>query len=382
MFRNTRIGMLILIIVVSLSLPASVAVTRVAAAQTAAVNPISIVTLTNDNAGVRRLGWAAFSKLVLGQQVAFGDLIDPKGKLVRVLCSNLVEMAVTQLGPIPCPKDRTILVQDDQQLAGWQRSKPADVTIPFLISPRGSTVATANPTIWWNTVDDADSYRVTVRGDGLDWHKDISDPKVGKLVYPTDAPALKPGQNYTVEISAIAGGTAVHSSAEEDVPGLSFKVIEPDKLAPIQKSISTIKSNVSDKNIANLTMALYYAQNGLDADAVQLLVGITGDPLVAASAPTNAQLGTSPAVYLALGDLFMQSHSEIYASASYSRALDLATQSGDLQSQAMAQVGLARLATDTDKQKEYATAALKLWQQLGAKDQVDSVTKEFSIDAS
>src|SRR5258708_3949014 len=170
MLRTIRLVILALFIVISLFIPVSAGFTSVTA-QTASVNPFSIITLTNDNAGVRRLGWSNFTRLVLGSQVAFGDLIDPKGQDVRVLCANLVEIAVTRLSPLPCPRERPILVQDNEELAGWQRGKGEDVTIPFLISPRGTDVLTTNPTLWWNSVDGVDGYRVAVRGEGLNWTK-------------------------------------------------------------------------------------------------------------------------------------------------------------------------------------------------------------------
>src|SRR5258708_36569029 len=131
-----------------------------------------------------------------------------------------------------------------------------------------------------------------------------------------------------------------------------------------------------------MSIALYYAQNGLKAEAIQLLIGITGDPLVPAKNQPGVKLSASPAVYLALGDLFLQSHSDIYGSAAYSRALDLATQSNDIENQAKAQVGLARLSSDSQKQADYATNAVKLWQKLGATDQAAAVQKEFNLSSS
>src|SRR5258708_33849828 len=113
MLRTIRLVLLNLFIVASLFIPASAGLTLVTA-QTASVNPFSIITLTNDNAGVRRLGWSSFTRWALGSQVAFGALIDPKGQDVPVLGANRGETAVTRLSPPPCPPHRPIFLPREQ----------------------------------------------------------------------------------------------------------------------------------------------------------------------------------------------------------------------------------------------------------------------------
>ena len=199
----------------------------VAAAPTDAV-AISIVTQTNDQAVVRRAGWTGFSRLDLGTSVQFGDLIDPKGGTVRVLCPDLSQKSVTQIGPLPCSKDRTVVLQGQQVLAGWQRGTPESLETPFLIAPRATKVGQATPVIRWNPVIDADSYQITVSGDdGLTWKSTVQGGAKNTLTYPKSAPPLKPGSHYTVTVDAYKSGASIGSSADENAPDLSFTVSDP-----------------------------------------------------------------------------------------------------------------------------------------------------------
>ncbi|MEP7287557.1 MAG: fibronectin type III domain-containing protein [Chloroflexota bacterium] len=378
--RNRSMALLLIttVLTIAMFIYSNSAISKVAAQD---ASSISLVTQTNTDAGVRRAGWSGFSKLSLGASIESGDLIDPKGKPVRVLCANLTEQVITDIGPVPCPKERAVLVQEGLALAGWQRSRPQDITVPFLISPRATAVTSAQPLIMWNALLDTDGYKITVRGEGVDWSTEVKGAANDKLNYPKDAPPLTPDNKYTVEIVAVGGTADGRSSSEEDTPGMSFTVLAPTDFQPIKKAKDLIRTRVHDKVLADLTIAHFYAQNGLNAEALQLLLNITGDPLVA---PKNTPKGliASPVLYLKLGDLCIESRLDIYAAAAYNRALDLAKQNDDTESAANALLGLARLSSDSKQQLEYANEALKDWQTLGAIQQVEAVQQEFKGSGS
>ncbi len=340
--------------------------------------PIHIVTGTHADARVRRDGWTGFSGLSLGASLQFGDLVDPGGEPVQVLCTDLTEHTVAQLDAVPCsPQGRTVLVQEGQSLAAWQRGAREDVMIPFLITPRTTVVLTPQPLFQWNPVLGADGYRIFARGEGLNWSGEVTDPGVYQLLYPADAPLLVPGVSYSVEIVSIASGNEGRSSTEEDALESSFVVMAPDEAEAIQTTTVDIHASVDDESIATIVGARYYAQNGLFAEALQALLPISGDLLVS-DCPSGSSVSESPVVYLMLGDLYLQTQIELYAAIAYTCAFDLAHRAEDLESQALAATALARLAMDEEERSEYMVSALGFWEQLGADAQIEALREEFA----
>ena len=372
-------SVLVILITVASFLPLRMATGQAGSDEQPAV---SLVIQTGTQAVIRRSGWSGFSRLSLGAEVQFGDLLDPKGEPMRILCANLAVAVVTHLGPVPCPRERVILHLDTRAIAGWQRGKSDDTAIPFLISPRATDITTPYPLIWWNAVPGVDGYRVTVRGERQNWSVTLNDPRTNQVMYPKNAPALKPGVAYTVEIVSIIAGADDHSSIEEDVPGLSFSVLAPQDSDDVQKAAANIRANVKDKTLGDLAVAYFYAQRNLKADALQLLAGVSRDVPGLTSPRANrpgSPVSTSPILYLRLGDLYASSRIRLFADQEYRRAAELAEKNGDLETQAVAWMELARLAADKSQQTEYATKAVTIWQQLGAQQQIDAVQQEFNL---
>ncbi len=339
----------------------------------------AIVLQSGSSALIEREGWTEFSHLSIGTTFEKGDLIDPQGTPVRILCANLIQHDITQLGPYPCPSDREILHQNDLALAGWQRGSTPDILIPYLITPRASAILTAQPYIWWNAVTTADSYQVTLHGADLPWSTLVIAPK-HFLVYPAKAPPLVGGNSYSFEITALNQGAVIGSSSDVDLADLSFSVLAPDKARSIYTVANQIQGNVKETD-AGLILAYYDIQNGLNADAIAQLTSLTGD-LLDNQLPTPkaaAALLKSPVPYLLLGDLFLENQTTLYASAAYQTAADRAATNQDIEAQAKAAVGLARLATDNEKQATFARAARDFWLQLGAQTQADAVITEFHL---
>ena len=193
---------LISIIALALALTPGVGFTQAQADHDSAMQ--AFVFQSSATAQVRRAGWTEFTHLSLGAGLQAGDLLDPQDNSIAVICGDLSKQIVTSISPVPCPKDRTIITQNQMALAGWQRGPVADPTIPYLISPRKTLVISAMPLILWNPVDQADSYQVTVRGEGLEWSTLVRSTNAHSLIYPNDAPQLQSGVAYTVEIVAMA----------------------------------------------------------------------------------------------------------------------------------------------------------------------------------
>ncbi|MBX3085575.1 MAG: hypothetical protein KF716_28320 [Anaerolineae bacterium] len=339
---------------------------------------VSVVTQSSETARLRRNGWKGFSQLSTGAAVQFGDLIDPKGGTVRVLCADLTERTITRPGPLPCPRERGVLVQSGLSLAGWQRGQSEDVTIPFLITPRATDVLTTHPLIWWNTTIDAEGYRITVRGDGLNWSTDIDDPAQNQLEYPDDAPPLKRGQTYTVVVSELIRHKVGHSSTEEDAPGMSFRVLGNAEAEIIRENADRLTNRLREAETRDMVLAFYYQQVGMKAEAVRLLMGLTGDLLMPADT-SKLPAPKSAVLYLRLGDLCLETGIDLYASVAYAKALEIATSAGDVETQALAATGLAMLSPDADKRTAYIEQALTSWEKIGATSRLEELKKEFQL---
>lgn len=332
-----------------------------------------------DEAQLRRADWTGFSGVSVGTMLEFGDLLDPGGQPLRVLCADLSEQTVTVLGPVPCANDRPVLVQGDQAVAGWQRGAVEDVFLPFLILPRATYVVADRITIRWNPVIDADSYRVTVSGPDVNWTHDVVDGAAHSLTYPPDAPALAANTPYTVEVVALMGGVAIGSSADEDAPGLSFRVLPGDAAAEIKALATDIQTQLTDPDGVTLALATLYEQSDLLSDAIATLETVAGDLMLARLEPTSP-LGSSPVLYLRLGDLYLETQLEYYATLAYTEALTLAEQSADMESVARAAEALARLSVDSSDTQRFAKQAVDVWLTLGDTGRSADLMQEFDLD--
>ncbi len=264
-------------------------------------------------------------------------------------------------------------------MAGWQRAEREDISIPFLIVPRATVVLTNQPVIQWHPVQGANTYRIVVRGEDLSRSERVSAIANPQLIYSPDAPALSPGVPYTVEIIASLDGGKTVSSAEEGVPNTSFTVMTPEEADEIQAVVEAIRAEVGNIVVAHLAVAHLYAQNSLHAEALLTLADVTGD-FIESGCASISQADETPVVYQMLGDLYMETGVELYATVAYSCALDLAAQSGDQESQALASAALARLVLDEGLRTEYVASAIQLWHQLGAQVHIDALQAEFEYE--
>jgi hypothetical protein len=334
----------------------------------------AFVIQSDSAAQIRRIEWTDFTHLGVGTALKDGDLIDPKGQTVRILCADLSVQVVAALGPIPCPKSRAIVTQDQLALAGWQRGGATDVTVPYVISPRHTLIIEANPLLVWNTVPEADSYRVTVRGEGLTWSTVAKDGTTNQLTYPKSAPKLQQGVPYTVEIEALAAGITVSDSTADEAPDRSFTLASTSQLARFQPFIDKVHTVVNDKHVTALIMAQILADNQVYADALTLLLATTVD------SKTSADWQSSPIPSLVMGDVYLSMGVQPEARQAYNTALKLAQQSTDLSSQALALTGLARLDINPVKRSQYAVQTRDIWNKLGASSEAAEIEQEFNVN--
>ena len=83
--------------------------------------------------------------------------------------------------------------------------------IPYIISPRNTWILDKQPTLKWNAVPDATSYRVQVIGPGVNWSQKVSG--TNKIVY-TGEESLKPELPYKLIVEVVNAGKDISSSSE------------------------------------------------------------------------------------------------------------------------------------------------------------------------
>jgi tetratricopeptide (TPR) repeat protein len=181
------------------------------------------------------------------------------------------------------------------------------------------------------------------------------------------SPALAPGTSYRVQVQTTVNGVTLSSDQE---PGLSFTLLPADAVAQVQQQLQVIQAltvpGVDDAHKRYLTAQLddWY---GLVSDAVAELASSAAD------VPDDAGLRLLGNLYLGLG-LSDQ------AEAPFRQALDRATQDGDIEGQAQAEVGLGQVyaargnATEAQARDQQA---LDLYARLGDDAQVKALQNQI-----
>jgi tetratricopeptide (TPR) repeat protein len=231
------------------------------------------------------------------------------------------------------------------------------VLIPYVLYPRKTKVLTPTPWLRWHDTG-AGSYTVVVRGGGQEWKQE--GVTGSEMLYPTDAPPLKPGVDYLLVVMDEDSG---RSSTEDPCKGLGFGVLSDEGRAAVEARAAEIEALELDEPTRRFVLATYYAGQELQGEALVLLDELSG-------------ILDTPAVHLWRGDLLREMALSDEAAMAYQEALERAEALGDLESQARAQVGLARTLTDKDKVKQHYEQAIGLYEALGDKVQAKALRDE------
>jgi hypothetical protein len=226
--------------------------------------------------------------------------------------------------------------------------------IPYAILPRATAILTNEPTLRWNAATGADSFTVTVRGQGLTWTEqvdraDVCNGQSCELKYSGEP--LQPGTSYRLVIEADNG----RSSAEETTGGLGFKLLDTTEATEVNQIIDRIEvQNLSDVARA-IALANLYASHNLISEAIQSLEAVPQPEKIAA-------------VYRQLGDLYQQIGLPLEAEVQYLTAIELAEANDNILELATAQAGLGEVYYTLGRREEAAQrlqAAQKEYEKLG-----------------
>jgi hypothetical protein len=291
---------------------------------------------------LKRDGWPDYQPTAFGAELRRGDMLQlgPDGQ-ATVLCADLTTWPVPGGAPSGVfngcpPPSKPALVRGESRIGATK--SPVDPLIPYIISPRMTRLLSGQPMLRWNAVAGVTTY--TVRIHGVDW---LTKTTATRIVYPTDAPALRPGVTYLLLVTADNGRT----SREEGAPGLGFSLLEPDEADSVRADVTRLHNLALPAEAEFYALAQLYAGHELVAEAVGLL-----EELVTGGSQEAA-------VYHALGDPYRNIGLERLAEPRYLTAAELARRAGDVEGQAAALSSLGEVYASLGNKQE----ALVRWQQ-------------------
>ncbi|MDY6940231.1 MAG: hypothetical protein SWY16_21565 [Cyanobacteriota bacterium] len=145
-----------------------------------------------------------------------------------------------------------------------------DDTIPYVISPRRTNLLDDRPMLRWNAVTDASSYTVCLQETGVTvWCREVG---TAHMEYPADEPPLQSGEVYLLSIQTDGGAFSLDAPP---IPGgLEFELLDAERRARVQQTIEAIEGQDIDETARTLAIAFLYTENGLIAEAIDLLEGL------------------------------------------------------------------------------------------------------------
>ena len=287
---------------------------------------------------LKRSGWSDYHPTSVGTALYLDDLLLPdKDAKVVVLCPDWTKWRV--------PTDEPSSLNEGCQGKGIL-TRPSNLVItttyggnnpliPYVISPRMTSVLTDKLVLRWNGVQGVTKYTVKLSSqDGAIWSQKVNGTQV---VYP-GKPPLKPGIAYSLVVEAANG----KSSQDEETGGLQFNLLEPQQVQQVQKAVALL----DQQGLPDEVKTLYLVELYRDPDFNLLAEAI--DTLEASAAEGNQK----PVVYRLLGDLYWQIGLKLLAETHYLKAIDLAKSPMDLEERAAAEFGLGKLYAVTRNQSE------------------------------
>jgi tetratricopeptide (TPR) repeat protein len=307
------------------------------------------------NVELKREGWNQYIPVGFGTALHPTDLVKSDG-LGSILCPDLTVQPIPEQGRPPCPLDQGWLEYNEYKFGSGSRGPSKD--IPYIIFPRNTALINPNPLLQWRDTN-ASSYTVSITQNGETIWED--DNVVGNSIqYPTSAPQLMAGTDYLLVVEDNDTG---YSSVEDPAKGLGFELLDDESINRAEKRRGEIlNQTMLDESAKKLTLAVYYVN--LEFQGTRRLWGeawLVLDDL--------AKSQKAPVVYLQMGNVLsaMKLHDE--AEETYETALHLAETLRDIETQAVAYVGLWQLLGDP----AYLDKAVSLYEDLGDQTMVEKL---------
>lgn len=238
-----------------------------------------------------------------------GDVIKVTRPVIgSMVCDNVAGTVVLKstprTQPVPClnkPKEGILIGRNGRLFDSRTMSDTTFAAFPIVLSPRSTKLLDARPLLRWTTINNAASYKITVRWNEGSWSTTVpakSDVQTQEIIYPppcasgqdTDcASPLKPGESYKLIVEANR-----RDSEEEGLPNLGFTLLTTTDAQKVRKKAAEIEHLALSGSLKTYMLASFYANNELNADAIAIL---------------ERDLGSqqNPAAIRLLGDLYLKS---------------------------------------------------------------------------
>jgi len=235
--------------------------------------------------------------------------------------------------------------------------------IPYIISPRRTQLLGNKPTLRWNPVAGATSYKLSILENRakLNWEMTVNGTEA---VYPGE-PVLKPGVKYRLIVEANTGVSSESPLVEGDS---EFSLLDEKEVERVKEAVGAIEQQVPNAASQKLAIAQVYLSANLIAEAIETLESLPA-----------AGVETAP-IYRTLGEMYrvrsqLMPQAEIY----YKRAIDTA-KPDDIEELTDARYGLAQVYSSMRNYPE-AIQYLKLskegYQSLGDLPMVEKIGKQL-----
>jgi hypothetical protein len=321
-----------------------------------------LVTESQGDAKLQRKGQKV-QPVHVGDRLRTTDrLLLGKGGRVKILCQNLTKWIPNTVGSFEIAKGckmngRSVLRSTNRDRILSRSSN--DPKIPYIISPRNTSIIELKPLLKWNPVKGSKSYRVSVTGPDVNWETTVSQSQV---MYGGNAP-LKSGIRYRVIVTAESGET----STSDSVTG--FERLDDDTVARLKANIMMVTDQKDiNEEAAVLALAHLERSNELYVAAIERLTHWV------------AQGNQSAAVQQLLGNLYWQMGLSRPAREHYVTAQNLMQQDQNLLGEAEVLSQLGEVAQSLGQLKEAITwleGTQKLYRELDDEEQAKVIEEKL-----
>ena len=292
-------------------------------AQEASQQAANLIISVQGKVTIKRSGWSSDAPVAFGMNLSWGDLLflDEQAR-VKVVCANLAlyEVNAVAKAGVPCSGAQPLLRRPNGSLINPTRLN--DHAFPVVLSPRKTKLLSSHPVLRWTRIEGVTAYRVIVRGIGLEW---TARTTFNEMIYPENAPALKPGVDYKLIVEA-----AGQSSSAEPGFGLGFSILDSDEKKEVLKEEKRILNLDVSHDAVDFLIAHLYSTHGLKAEAISRL-------------ETLSKAFKQAAVVRLLADLYLETGVARKAESLYLESLTLAKEQNDREGQMLAHLALAEI---------------------------------------
>ena len=286
---------------------------------------LNILIETGGEIQLKRIEWDEYNNTSFGVILQRGDLLYPDSDTKSVvLCDNFtlwdVPAGMPSGLPSGCPSASDPIITRGKSEIGSTRGD-YNSQIPFIISPRATKILTDTPTFQWNPIEGSSSYEIRLLGESIEWETSTSDTSIE---YPGNPP-LKSGVTYLLIIESNNG----KSSAEEQVPGLGFKLLDNISTQEIEEAAEYLKGLSLSSESEKYALAHIYIRYELFYEAIELLEELVNEG------------SNKPSINNTLGELYLAIGLDKHAKEKFQDAYNFTKSTIDKEGRAEALVGLS-----------------------------------------